>query len=406
MRADVDLIFLPYDDRSQKTLADVLVKELREGDWTEFRAAVAFARQTGNFEELQAALQKFCDNGGTIRLTFGANIFEHTEGSDYDAIATLLKALENYPNAQIYLFQDPNRTFHPKVYVFNNVGAALLIIGSSNWSDGGFINNVEVNPVIRLNLDNKPEADLFARVIEIFEKYWTEADAKQEGQGWARRVTTANLQEFKDSLHQVPEGPTTPKTVKERSADSEKHFEGIHFKTPKRFTAPSRAVRKSQEKEKLPAATAPKAGAISQEETGFWKVLSDFDVSKQGAPGQIIIPMRFRDLFPDQRLVKQPDAGGKGRQWDTEFALTFRDGNFTATADARFIVYEPESGHPRPNTECRFTFRNRAIFDRLNAGDILSFHFVPGRSLLVERFAPASDEYRVLRRTDERWGTI
>src|SRR5439155_3910761 len=103
MRADIELMFLPYDDRSRNTLADVLVRELKSGDWTSFHAAVAFTRQTGNFEEIQAALGDFCEAGGAVDLTFGANVFAETEGSDYDAIETLLKRLENYPDARLYL---------------------------------------------------------------------------------------------------------------------------------------------------------------------------------------------------------------------------------------------------------------------------------------------------------------
>ena len=401
MRADVDLMFLPYDDRSQNTLADVLVKELKNGNWTTFHAAVAFARQTGNFEEIQAALRDFCDAGGSIDLTFGANTFADTEGSDYQAIETLLKALEPYSDARLYLFHDPNRTFHPKVYVLNNVGAALLIIGSSNWSDGGFVSNVEVNLVIRLNFENKEEGELFERLMLVFEKYWREAAAHDEGQGWAKRVTSDNLPKFKHLLRTKAPATRAPRTAE--AAGEREDFGGVHFKTPKRFTPPAREPR--EEPSEPAAVSVPTGGA--EEEIGFWKVLSNFDVSRGGAPGQIIIPIVFRELFPNQRLVKPADAGGKGRQWDTEFPVEFRDADFTATADARFIVYEPETGHPRPNTECRFTFRNRAIFDRLNAGDILSFRFrSAGEPIFVERFGPTSDEYRALRRSKERWGTV
>ena len=408
MRADVELMFLPYDDRSQNTLADFFVRELRGDDWTEFRAAVAFVRQTGNFDELKAALQHFCERGGSIQLTFGANVFSDTEGSDYEAIETLLEALDRYPTARIYLFQDPSRTFHPKVYVFNNVSGALLIIGSSNWSDGGFIRNVEVNPIIRLNFDNRPEADLFERLASMFDRYWTETRAREEGQGWARRVTKANLLEFKHLLRLAADRPPPPKVAERRPAEGERIFSGIHFKTPKRFTSPQRKVREVEKIEQLIApASATEIGRQDEEEVGFWKILSKWDTSATSAPGQIQIPMQFREFFPAQVLVKEADAAGKGRQWDTTFAVEFRDGDFIADAQGRFIVYEPEMDHPRTNTECRFTFHNRAIFDHLRAGDILSFRFRgPGESLLVERFDPSSPGYQALRTSRKRWGEV
>ncbi|MEN3369818.1 MAG: hypothetical protein V7609_1961 [Verrucomicrobiota bacterium] len=407
MRADVEILFLPYDDRSQNTVADVLLRELKSRNWTSFRAAVAFARQTGNFEEIQSAMEGFCEDGGTIELTFGANTFADSEGSDYDAIATLLERLEKYPAARIYLFNDPNRTFHPKIYVFNNVGTALLIIGSSNWSDGGFVNNVEVNPIIRLNFDNKAESDLFGRIMSIFDTYWKERPAQNEGQGWARRVTKDNLSEFKHLLRVISQDPPSTPKIAERRATGDSPFAGIHFKTPRRFTSSRKKTLKAPKKSEPRPARIGTEVDQDGEEAGFWKILSKFDVSRGGAPGQIIIPIEFRSLFPNQTLVKAADAGGRGRQWDTEFPVNFRDGGFTDTALARFIVYEPETSHPRPNTECRFTFRNRAIFDRLNAGDILSFKFRQGsQPLFIERFSPTSEVYRALRTSRGRWGTV
>src|SRR5690349_13979509 len=105
-------MFLPYDDREKKTLADLLVGELQGEKWSEFRCAVAFVRQSGNFKEVLKALVDFATAGGRIELTFGANTFSDTEGSDYEAIDNLLEKLEDCPNAQLYLFRDPARTFH------------------------------------------------------------------------------------------------------------------------------------------------------------------------------------------------------------------------------------------------------------------------------------------------------
>jgi HKD family nuclease len=56
----------------------------------------------------------------------------------------------------MFLYHDKkrSRTFHPKIYLFSNVpnNNALLIIGSSNWSAGGFHDNIEANVIIELDL--------------------------------------------------------------------------------------------------------------------------------------------------------------------------------------------------------------------------------------------------------------
>src|SRR5258707_15566279 len=149
MKTNVELIFLPYEEERQATMVDVLIRELKDAKWTSFTAAVAFARSSGNAAELLDALTAFAKRGGAIEMTFGANTFAEGEGSDGEAIEGLLKELADYPNAKLYLYNEPTRTFHPKLYLFANPSEAALIIGSSNWSQGGLQRNVEVNVVLR-----------------------------------------------------------------------------------------------------------------------------------------------------------------------------------------------------------------------------------------------------------------
>src|SRR6058998_1296764 len=119
MKADVELIFLPYGEETQTTLVDVLIRELKNAKWNMFTAAVAFARRSGNMPELLDALCEFAERGGVVEMTFGANTFAEGEGSDYEAIETLLKELEGCPNVKLYLYNEqerpPYRTFHPKL---------------------------------------------------------------------------------------------------------------------------------------------------------------------------------------------------------------------------------------------------------------------------------------------------
>ena len=173
MKTNVELIFLPYGAETQSTMIDVLIHELKDVKWTSFTAAVAFARRSGNIPELLDALAAFARRGGAIEMTFGANTFAGGEGSDYEAIEALLNALADYPNVRLYLYNEqPARTFHPKLYLFGNPNEAALIIGSSNWTQGGLQGNVEVNVLLRLDLNDGEQKAAYDRTVEIYQTYW------------------------------------------------------------------------------------------------------------------------------------------------------------------------------------------------------------------------------------------
>src|SRR6476660_7596771 len=90
-KADIELLILPYSSAKGKSVLDLLLTELASGRWTSFRAAVAFARSTGNVPQLLAELDSFAKAGNTIVLTFGADLFgAATPASDYDAVERLL----------------------------------------------------------------------------------------------------------------------------------------------------------------------------------------------------------------------------------------------------------------------------------------------------------------------------
>lgn len=173
MRVRTELMFLPYAGKRQQTLADVLIRELARKRWKSFRAAIAFARQSGNHPKLVEALVRFTRRGGQIEMTFGANTFSGgDEGSDYDAVKTLLGELSKFPKARISLYNELARTFHPKFYLFASERAALLIIGSSNWSHGGLENNVEANVLLHLDFSDAEQKAAYDEATAVFETYW------------------------------------------------------------------------------------------------------------------------------------------------------------------------------------------------------------------------------------------
>ena len=176
MQAQIDVLLLPYDSAWGGSMLARLISELESGAWLRFRAAVAFARKSGNDQRLVTALRAFADGGGEIEMTFGADTFAgDAKGSDYDAIDHLLTILES-TSVKVHLYHEPGRTFHPKIYLFDNEPnrLALLIVGSSNWSDGGFVNNIEANIAVHLDLSIDSHRAIYDRVAGCFERYWSE----------------------------------------------------------------------------------------------------------------------------------------------------------------------------------------------------------------------------------------
>ena len=106
-------------------------------------------------------------------MTFGANTFSGgDEGSDYEAIKTLLNELREFPTVRICLYNESARTFHPKLYLFADKKAALLILGSSNWSHGGLEANVEMNVLLHLDFRDPEQRTAYDQTVAVFETYW------------------------------------------------------------------------------------------------------------------------------------------------------------------------------------------------------------------------------------------
>lgn len=177
MKADVQVLIQPYSLVNDRSLLHTLVEELTGGAWKVFRGAVAFAKASGNYGDLLKAMSSFVEGGGQIDLTFGADTFYgQNAGSDYSAVEGLLSALGNKPTVRLFLYHEKGRTFHPKLYLFSNEedGRAMLIVGSSNWSTGGFWDNVEVNVIVLLDLGDESHKACYEQVQSCFEAYWVE----------------------------------------------------------------------------------------------------------------------------------------------------------------------------------------------------------------------------------------
>ena len=136
---------------------------------------MAFAKHSANYPDLLQALTDFAKGGNAVELTFGANTFgAESASSEYEAIDTLLTQLDAMPNARLFLYRERTRTFHPKVYLFDNdkTKLALFVVGSSNWTDGGLRDNVEANIVVELDLTKRDQRKLHGELRSYIESFW------------------------------------------------------------------------------------------------------------------------------------------------------------------------------------------------------------------------------------------
>lgn len=147
-------------------LGDILQQELSNVKWTNFRAAVAFAKRSGT-QYIAASLASF---GGTTSISVG---IDHA-GTSLEALQELLKATEN--NGELFIYKNKSNTFHPKIYLFHNQTHALIIIGSGNLTKGGLYKNSEAGVVLELDLGQHSDQAFYNDVMDTLQ-LWSKPTA-------------------------------------------------------------------------------------------------------------------------------------------------------------------------------------------------------------------------------------
>jgi HKD family nuclease len=126
-------------------VGDRLIAELSQGGWNEFRCSVAFAKMSG-VKYLDGPLRSFTQSGGFASISVGV---DH-DGTSFEAASHLLGAVSN--NGCVFVVKHigaTRPTFHPKVFLFlkrpegGEQERALLIVGSTNLTEGGLFTNYE-----------------------------------------------------------------------------------------------------------------------------------------------------------------------------------------------------------------------------------------------------------------------
>lgn len=367
----------------------------------EFTAVTAWAKVSG-LERIQDAIRSFAARGGTSEIIVGID----EGGATVEGLQLALKLFD-----KVWVFHDPGaRTFHPKLYVTRGAKNATVIVGSSNLTKGGLFTNFEAS--VRVDLDMRLSStdrafladvdeyikqlrtlnnncrlldDALLAALQADPRYQLESESSRASRLLGSTGSTASQPGlFGPAVRGLLNAPsvTTAARTRVRATDDSDDTDSVIAPA-----SPAAGRSSATSSTTSTAAGGPMAGgATSGTPMKFWKALSAFDVNLRSAPGQIIIPIGFREFF--EPLVVQIDKVSSGgvRQLQRHLPALYVDGKKRVRLpDTRAIVYEPAADHPRQNIELRFTLHNRDIAETLRKDDILVFTKDTAGNVTIER---------------------
>lgn len=136
----------------EKPLGEEIARVLKSGLYSDFKCAVAYAKNSG-VSKIYDELIEFLSRGGKISVVAGIDQWN----TSYQALINLKSIAKN--DVFIHHDKNPYVTFHPKIYLFGNRKLEKIIIGSSNFTAGGFFLNREAN--VDITLDDSKDAKRF-----------------------------------------------------------------------------------------------------------------------------------------------------------------------------------------------------------------------------------------------------
>lgn len=160
----MELRFVGQPFAAQPNLVD-FIEHARDSGFDELKIAVAWAKKSG-LGRVWDALTEFRDQGGEVTLIVGVSEGGATKEG-------LLLAMEVADHG--YVFHDPRRTFHPKVYFASSAGKRSLMVGSSNLTAGGLSWNYEAS--MWVDWDAGEGEDITDGVSEWFDTLITATDS-------------------------------------------------------------------------------------------------------------------------------------------------------------------------------------------------------------------------------------
>lgn len=152
-----------------KRVGDILEENLGDSKWAAFDAAVAFVKKSG-LVHVSDAIAAFC-NRAHVRILVGVDL----GGTSLEGLTKLREAIAD--KGEIWICHNAiGSTFHPKVYVFRNDVEALVIVGSTNLTQGGLYTNAEASVVLELDLSVAHDASILQDVDAALAR-WSHPDS-------------------------------------------------------------------------------------------------------------------------------------------------------------------------------------------------------------------------------------
>ena len=141
------------------TLGEAIQAELSSMKYGEMYIFSAFAKNSGVLR-LKKALEEHKKNGGKIKAYIGVDL----NGTSYEALLNLYAICDN-----LYIIhsENPQTTYHRKIYLLRNADHAWLAIGSNNLTGGGLWTNYETSSIQEIDL---PSTEL-APIEELITNY-------------------------------------------------------------------------------------------------------------------------------------------------------------------------------------------------------------------------------------------
>jgi HKD family nuclease len=278
-------------------LGDFLVESLKNNNWTEFRAAVAFVKRSGT-KHVSSVLAEFSKRA-SVNITAGID----SNGSSAEGLQDLISAVSE--TGKLWIFHNANSsTFHPKIYLFKNATNAELVIGSGNLTEGGLYTNYEGNIRFKINLNDPIHRSILADVEGALNS-WSTPIA-----GICLRLDDALLKKLMDSGRVLPEALTRdteergPDKIADSPAKRDSLFKVAKVRAAPKALAPIHGVKRSQKPSADLTASAKRFASTATVRT-FVMTLQDTDVGygqktpdAQARSAEIFIPVRAIDTNP------------------------------------------------------------------------------------------------------------
>lgn len=322
----------------ENTAGSEIAKTLKSGKYSDFKVAVAYAKNSG-ISRIFNELANFSNNGGKTSIIAGID----QNNTSYQALVNL----KTFAKDNLFIHHDKNFdiTFHPKVYIFGNKEIEKVIVGSSNFTAGGFFLNYEAN--IGVTLDTSMNAKDFQKQVE---DYWNGL-LKDDN---TKKCDLAFLNKLLEYGSVVDERKQKPfKEIIEKISD-------LPFKTKKKVGT-------------LPPTSTQVVTTVPALKENFAMTLSGFDVSAKSQDPVILIPiaaLKSMPFFWNWPILYTDSGAGYPQLY--AIANIRIDGKTLKDQHIRIYYYDKKK---------EFRLQCEPIKRNGNQGDIVTIHSNPNKPL-------------------------